>query len=76
MMDNLPLYAMYAMAIVGAASAAAKVLKPLVEWTKNTWDNKLVNGITWVADKLLPLLDGVALNPKALPPAPEPSDEE
>lgn len=54
--------------VIAGASALARVLKPLVEWTDATWDNKVVKVLTWLGDKLLPLLNGLALNPKAPKP--------
>lgn len=64
MLDKLIAYLPLLLAIIGAASVAAKALKPAVEMTKNKWDNKIVAAIVKVADFILKALDGVALNPK------------
>ena len=63
-MDFLTKYIPYIILVIGSASGIAYALKPIVEKTKNTFDNKVVDGIIWFAEKVIAVLDFLALNPK------------
>ena len=55
-MEYLPLV----LEVIGVASVAAAAARPIVERTKNKWDNKIVNAIGLVHS----FLSKLALNPK------------